>query len=77
MSSLERHFSVTQVALRRNLSHDTIRRMFICEPGVMVYTKKKPNKRIYRTLRIPESVEHRVFTLLTNSNRSARGRAAQ
>jgi hypothetical protein len=40
--------------------------MFIDEPGVIVITKPKPNKRIFRTLRIPESVEKRVFARFTN-----------
>jgi len=73
----ELHLTVSQVALRRKLSHDTISRMFRAEPGVIVYTNRKPNKRIYRTLRIPESVERRVFERLTNGCRSARVRLAE
>ena len=78
MSSVfERHLTVHQIALRRNLSHDTIRRLFLSEPGVIVHSRVKPNKRIYRTLRIPESVERRVFERFTNVSRAKRNRIAQ
>jgi transcriptional regulator GlxA family with amidase domain len=63
---IERHFTVTQVARARNLSPDTIRQLFLHERGVIVISKLKPRKRIYRVLRIPESVERRVFERLTN-----------
>jgi hypothetical protein len=62
----EQHFTVGQVAKNRNLSGDTIRRLFIDEPGVIVISKPKHRKRTYRVLRIPESVERRVFARLTN-----------
>lgn len=62
----ERNLSVHQVALRHNLSEDTIRRLFLQEPGVIVIARQKPRKRIYRTIRIPESVVERVFSRFTN-----------
>jgi hypothetical protein len=62
----EQHFTVGQIAKNRNLSADTIRRLFIDEPGVIVITKPKRRKRTYRVLRVPESVERRVFARLTN-----------
>ena len=64
--STERHFSVAQVARNRNLSPDLIRTLFLDEPGVIVISKPKRHKRVYRVLRIPESVEQRVFGRLTN-----------
>ena len=64
----EEHFTVNQVAQRRNLSTNTVRRLFANEPGVVVICRPKPKKRTYRVLRIPESVERRVFARLTNSN---------
>jgi transcriptional regulator GlxA family with amidase domain len=62
----EQHLTVEQIARNRNLSTDTIRRLFNNEPGVIVISKPKTRKRIYRVLRIPESVERRVFARLTN-----------
>lgn len=66
---LERHFTVAQVARFRNLSSDTVRRLFADEPGVIVISNPNPRKRSYRVLRIPESVERRVFARLTNNIR--------
>ena len=61
----EQHLTVEQIARNRNLSADTIRRLFNNEPGVIVIAKPKARKRTYRVLRIPESVERRVFARLT------------
>lgn len=72
MLPVERHFCVHQIAARHNLSHDTIRRLFLTEPGVIVISRTNPHKRIYRTLRIPESVEQRVFARLTNTRCACR-----
>ena len=58
--SLEQHFSVDQLAERWGLSTDFLRKLFIKEPGVVVFMNPKPGKRTYRTLRIPESVAVRV-----------------
>jgi transcriptional regulator GlxA family with amidase domain len=60
---LERHYSVAELAQQWNLSRDTIRRMFEDEPGVVVFKRPKRNKRIYRTLRIPESVAKRKYQI--------------
>ena len=65
----ERHLSVAQIARIRNLSSNTVRRLFMHEPGVVVLSVTKPRKRVYRLLRIPESVEQRVFARLTNNGR--------
>lgn len=62
----ERHFTVEEIAKNRNLSADFIRQLFIDEPGVIVIAKPKHRKRTYRVLRVPESVERRVFDRLTN-----------
>jgi hypothetical protein len=62
----EKYYTVHQVAQRRNLSHDTVRRLFLFEVGVVVISTPKPNKRVYRSLRIPESAERRVFARFTN-----------
>jgi len=60
---LERHYSVAELAQQWNLSRDTIRRMFESEPGVVVFRHQRLNKRIYRTLRIPESVAKRKYKI--------------
>jgi len=67
----ERFLTVGQIARRRNLSADTIRRMFVAEPGVIVIFRQKPHKRIYRSLRVPEGVEKRVFARMTNGGMAA------
>jgi transcriptional regulator GlxA family with amidase domain len=54
--SLERHFSVDELAARWNMSGDFIRRLFLHEPGAVVFQHHRPGRRVYRTLRIPESV---------------------
>ena len=60
--SLERHFSVAQIAETWGLSEDTVRRLFEHEPGVLVIEppRGRYSRRRYRTLRIPESVIERV-----------------
>lgn len=57
----ERHYTVSELAEQWNLSRDTIRRMFENEPGVLVFTRSRVNKRVYRTLRVPESVARRKY----------------
>ncbi len=60
---LERHYTVTELAQQWNLSRDTIRRMFENEPESSSSDTPKRNKRIYRTLRIPESVAKRKYQI--------------
>jgi transcriptional regulator GlxA family with amidase domain len=56
----ERHFSVEELAELWKMSEDFVRRLFLREPGVIVFHNARPGKRVYRTLRIPESVVVRV-----------------
>jgi len=65
----EQHYSVKEVAAHLSISSDTVRRIFLSEPGVIVISNRKPRKRVYRSLRIPESVERRVFARFTNGGR--------
>ncbi|MGD0509160.1 MAG: hypothetical protein ABSA27_15265 [Terriglobales bacterium] len=59
--ALERHYSVAEVAKMWALSEKTVRRMFGDEDGVLNWgAPETRRKRGYRTLRIPESVLHRV-----------------
>jgi hypothetical protein len=44
---------------------DTIRRLFLNEPGVVVICFPRKGRRVYRTVRIPESVFQRVVTRLS------------
>jgi hypothetical protein len=62
LPSEERHYTVTEIAAIWNLSKDTVRRLFQNEPGVLVLgdTSPRRRKRLYKTLRIPESVAQRV-----------------
>jgi hypothetical protein len=63
----EHHFTAKEVAEAWNLSQDTIYRLFINEPGVVVLaSERKKYRRIRRTLRIPESVKNRVYRRLQN-----------
>ena len=58
--AFERHYSVEELAELWKLSDDFIRRLFLREPGVVIFYHARPGRRVYRTLRIPESVAQRV-----------------
>jgi AraC-like DNA-binding protein len=59
--ALERHYSVSEIAELWSLSEKTVRRMFEDEEGVLQWgIPETRRKRGYITLRIPESVLHRV-----------------
>lgn len=62
---LERHFSLNELAEVWKLSHDTVRRIFEREPGVLIFEspEKSPSRR-RRTMRIPQSVAERVHRRL-------------
>jgi transcriptional regulator GlxA family with amidase domain len=62
-ASMERHYSVAEIAERWSLSEDTVRRLFEHEPGVLVIEPPRgrmSRRRRYRTLRIPAAVVDRV-----------------
>jgi len=59
-TTFERHYSVDELAELWGMSDDFVRRLFLNEPGVVVFFKHRPGRRTYRTLRIPESVAQRV-----------------
>jgi hypothetical protein len=66
----ERHFTAREVAEAWNLSQDTIYRLFVNEPGVLLLvSERKKYKRTRRTLRIPESVKNRVYRRLQSAAR--------
>ena len=67
-ASLERHFSVGELASLWDLSEQTIRRMFAGEPGVIEWGHTESRfKRGYITMRIPESVVQRVHCRLRST----------
>ena len=57
--------TLSEVAERLKVNEDTVRRLFVNEPGVVVICFPRKGKRVYRTLRIPDSVFRRVLTRLT------------
>ena len=59
-TTFERHYSVEELTEIWGMSDDFVRRLFLNEPGVVVFFKQRPGKRVYRVLRIPESVVQRV-----------------
>lgn len=61
-TAFENHFTPRELAELWKLDESTIRRMFIDEPGVLIYGKerRRDGRRDYVTLRIPESVARRV-----------------
>ena len=59
-TTFERHYSVDELAELWKMSDDFVRHLFLHEPGVLVFYKQRPGRRVYRTLRIPESVALRV-----------------
>ena len=61
----DRYLTVIEVAERLKVNEETVRRLFLNEPGVLVISFPRRGRRTYRTLRIPESVFQRVLTRLT------------
>lgn len=68
--TFERHLSVEELAELWGMSDDFIRRLFRSEPGVVVFFQRRPGRRVYRTLRIPESVAVRVHRRMRESSES-------
>ena len=59
--TFEQHFSVDELSALWGMSDDFVRRLFLREPGVVIFFHHRPGRRVYRTLRIPESVALRVL----------------
>jgi hypothetical protein len=59
----ERHYTPQELAVTWNFDPNTIRRMFIDEPGVLKEGKqgRRDGKRDYVSIRIPASVAQRVY----------------
>lgn len=63
----EECLTVSEVAERLKVNEDTVRRIFMSEPGVIVIYRPRKGRRQYRTLRIPEPVFRRVMTRFTRT----------
>jgi len=64
-------YSIQEIAAAWKLSVDTTRALFANEPDVIVISgPRKRGTRVYRTLRIPESVVRRVWTRLQQRHRN-------
>ena len=67
MPDSEKHYTAKEIAEDWNLSQDTVQRIFVNEPGVLIISGPvRRYKRTKRTLRIPESVRFRVYQRLLN-----------
>lgn len=65
----EKHYSVIEIAKLWALSEKTVRRIFEQEPGVIHWSREETvHKRGYRTLRVPETVVHRVHRRLCKAS---------
>ena len=62
----EQCLTVAEVGERLHVKDDTVRRLFMNEPGVIVICFPHKGRCLYRTLRIPVSVYARVVTRLTH-----------
>jgi hypothetical protein len=60
-------YTLAEVAERLKINDDTVRRMFTNEPGVIVICFPRKGRRVYRTIRIPESVLERVISRFTSA----------
>ena len=59
------YLTVADIAERLKVNEEAARRLFLNEPGVIVICYPRKGVRVYRTLRIPESVYARVVTRFT------------
>ena len=65
----EKHYSIIEIAELWALSEKTVRKIFEREPDVIHWsTEEKLHKRGYRTLRVPETVLHRVHRKLRRAS---------
>jgi hypothetical protein len=57
-------WTAAEIAERLKLNKETVRRIFLNEPGVIVIASPRKGRRVYRTLRIPDHVFQRVLMRL-------------
>jgi Fic family protein len=64
-AAFEKHYSVPELAKMWLLSRNTVRKIFLEEPGVLRLAHEETRyKRRYTTLRIPERIAQRVHRRL-------------
>jgi hypothetical protein len=64
----EKHYSPTELAKAWGLSPEMIRQLFVNEPGVLVIRRHGTRfKRVYKTIRIPQSVAQRLHNRLSGA----------
>jgi hypothetical protein len=59
-------FTVAEVAELLKVNTETVRRLFLDEPDVILISFPRKGKRVYRTVRIPEDVLRRVITRVSS-----------
>lgn len=59
------YYSVKELAHLWNMSSESIRRLFVHEPGTLIFRMQKTGRRTYRTIRIPGTVALRVQNRMT------------
>lgn len=57
----ERHYSIRELAEAWNISADLVKDLVKDEPDIVEIFKPKPDTRLYKTRRIPQSVAERVY----------------
>jgi len=67
LGSAQECLTVAEGADRLRINEETVRRIFINEPGVIVIYRPRKGRRQYRTLRIPDHVFRRVLTRFTRT----------
>jgi hypothetical protein len=58
-------YTVKELAFLWNMSPESIRRMFVNEPGTLVFRMQATGRRTYRNVRIPGTVALRVQNRMT------------
>lgn len=58
-------YTVKELAFAWNMSSESIRRLFIKEPGTLIFKFQTSSRRTYRNIRIPGNVALRVRNRMT------------
>lgn len=58
-------YSVKELALVWNMSAESIRRLFLREPGTLIFKFSSTGRRTYRNIRVPGTVALRVQKRMT------------
>ena len=58
-------YSVKELAFLWNMSPESIRRLFVREPGTLIFRIQQTGRRTYRNIRIPGKVALRIQNRMT------------